>query len=517
MQMDRPEAKIVITDNLVKVTRNFIKDVAGFREMMVRRCVVFCAVPLCLMIVCFASLCLPGMLACVLLRLFPAEPTLVVSVCLCLCTCRSSARKRLLRHLRVAAAALPPPAHPPLVRTSLAAAAVSFGCTVGAPNGCCAAAWEMFNRPRAALPCSAVPASPGGFLAMMGSENVESGVTALAPAKQEQQQPGVAAEAARQQALLRQRQLQAAAAEQQRRREAAAAAALPADAQQRLLAVMGQARGQEEAAAVQNGFQRLQKVLQAAEQRQLATQAQPISTPPLPAEALRLIAQDTAALEEAAAGALASARVSSAVLTAATGHGYVLGEQQQCAALPAAAAPAAEQPDTKRQRSSSPEEGAGQAAQRQKSALERRLAAECQTLAAACMGDLLLHVGPDGTDANTAALVTCLPRAAQAAASTGANTKQQWQALLLRVPAAYPQESPTAVFPRSGSSSSGGEAGAAKAALQQQLADACRARFAERMAAAPQPCRLQQIAEAWLEATKHVSMRLSSRQLEEQQ
>ena len=106
---------------------------------------------------------------------------------------------------------------------------------------------------------------------------------------------------------------------------------------------------------------------------------------------------------------------------------------------------------------------------------------------------------------------------AQAAASTGATTKQQWQALLLRVPAAYPQESPTAVFPRSGSSSSGGEAGAAKAALQQQLADACRARFAERMAAAPQPCRLQQIAEAWLEATKHVSMRLSSRQLEEQQ
>jgi hypothetical protein len=354
---------------------------------------------------------------------------------------------------------------------------------------------------------------------MMGSDNFESGAIGGAPAKQDQQQPGAAAKAARQQALLRQRQLQAAAAEQQRRREAAAAAALPADAQQRLLAVMGQARGHEEAAAVQNGFQRLQKVLQAAEQRQLATQAQPVSTPPLPAEAQRLIAQDTAALEEAAAGALGSARGSTAVLTAATAHGYVPGEKKQRAASPAAAAleaTAAEQPGAKRQRSSSPEKGAGQA-QRQKSALELRLAAECQALAAACMGDLLLHVGPEGTDANTAALVTCLPRAAQSAASSGANTKQQWQTLLLRVPAGYPEESPTAIFPRPGSSSSGGEAGAAKAALQQQLAEACRARFAERMAAAPQPCRLQQIAEAWLEALQHVSARLSSRQLEEQQ
>jgi hypothetical protein len=56
--MEQPEAKIAITDNLVKLTRNFIKDVAGFREMMVGGCLLYCAW-LGIVLFCLASLCLP--------------------------------------------------------------------------------------------------------------------------------------------------------------------------------------------------------------------------------------------------------------------------------------------------------------------------------------------------------------------------------------------------------------------------------------------------------------------------
>ncbi|EFN55697.1 hypothetical protein CHLNCDRAFT_133978 [Chlorella variabilis] len=407
-----------------------------------------------------------------------------------------------------------------------------------------AAAAASMPPPAASAPSPGGAFSPGGFLAMMesadseglrlhipsatppGSAAASAGATpAATPTQQAAQQPSAAAEAARQQALLRQRQLQ-----EQRRREAAAAAAaaapLPADAQQRLLAVSAQPRGQQDAAAIQAGFRRLQKVLQAADQRQLGTAAQPVSTPPLPAEARRLVARDKAALEAAVAAAGGAGSGAAGLVTAAAGHGFV---EQQAAPGAGSEGGAYGEPAAKRQRSGSPEAGAAAGAAqpgqqprgqgpRAKSELERRLAVECEEAAAALGGALWLLVAPDSSDPG-AALVTCVPKAARGEGNGnggggggGVADQQRWQVLMLRVAPGYPGEPPTAVFPRLGHG--GASAAKAAAAEQQQLLDACRERFAAGVAAEAQPPRLQQVARAWLEATQHVARRLRSRQEE---
>ena len=319
---------------------------------------------------------------------------------------------------------------------------------------------------------------------------------------------GPPAEAARQQALARQRQLAEAQAEQQRRREAAAA--LPADGQQRLLAVAQQPRAPADVAAVQAGFQRLHKVLAATEQRLVGPQALAASTPPLPPEVQRLVARDRAALEEAAAAAGGGS--GAAVLTVAAGDGRVPDG-------PTGGSDAAEGPAAKRQRSASPEvvPPAGGQQPRQQSELERQLAAECDEVATAVDGALQLHVARDSSNPGCA-MVTCLPRAPHAAVTPGSTggaggrgvagvaAKQEWQLLLLRVPEEYPAHPPTAVFPRTGHGGAS-EALVAAAERHQQLLDATRSRFGAALAAAAGECppRLLRIGRAWLEATQHVA------------
>ena len=115
-------------------------------------------------------------------------------------------------------------------------------------------------------------------------------------------------------------------------------------------------------------------------------------------------------------------------------------------------------------------------------------------------------------------LVTCLPAAAkeqQAAPSGGGGergAKPTWQLLQLRVGPGYPAEAPTAVFPRTGRGPGASAAAAATAACEQQLLDACRDEFAARMAAAPPPARVLDLAQAWLGATQHVAALAAARQ-----
>lgn len=372
----------------------------------------------------------------------------------------------------------------------------------------------------AAPPPGAVPAKPP---AAAGAP------TAAASAAVGQALPGqatgastaatAAAEAARQQALARQRQLAEANAEQQRRREAAAAAAaaLPAAGPPRLAAAAQQARSAADVATVQGGFRRLQKVLAASEQRLLGlSPPQGVSTPPLPAEVQRLVARERAAMEEAAAatqpGVGSGKGVVAAVLTEPCGEAHVAAaaERQQAGK---AGAEGAGLPAAKRQRSASPE-AAGAVQLRQRSQLELRLAAECDEVAAALGGALSLQVAPDAMEPRCV-MVTCLPRAAQAGAAdadaggVGANGRpvppsHQWQVLLLRVPPGYPEEAPTAVFPRMGHGGAS-EAAAAATARHQQLLDACRERFAASLARGPSPPALAKAATAWLDATQAVA------------
>ncbi|KAL4436855.1 hypothetical protein ABPG75_003994 [Micractinium tetrahymenae] len=415
-----------------------------------------------------------------------------------------------------------------------------------------------------AVTAGSAAASPGGFLAMMESGDSDalklSGAlsgscpsagaapaklpaapgmpAAAAPTAAGHVPPGqpsaasaaasAAAEAARQQALARQRQLAEANAEQQRRREAAAAAAaaLPAAGPSRLVAAAQQARGAADVAAVQGGFRRLQKVLTASEQRLLGlSPPQGVSTPPLPDEVRRLVARERAAMEEAAAAAAAKPGgggmgSAQAVLTAPAAEGVAAEEPQQA---PRVDGEAASQPAAKRQRSMSPEAAglAGAAQPRQRSAVELRVAAECQQATVVLGDDLLLQVAPDGTDPSCA-MVTCLPRSAQAggdaavpgraAGGQAVPAKHQWQVLLLRVPPGYPAEAPTAVFPRMGHGGAS-EATAAAAARHQQLLDACRERFAASLTGGPSPPALAQVVKAWLAATQAVAAQAGGEEL----
>lgn len=424
-----------------------------------------------------------------------------------------------------------------------AAGALSASSPANAPASAGYLAMMDSDKLDGSVGSAAMPSGGPGSLPIPGSQ---PGAAKPAPARPPAA-PGsaasVAAEAARQQALARQRQ--AAGAEQQRRAAAAAAPAgppLPADPMQRLLAVAQQPCSQGEAAAVRSGFQRLQRVLQAEEQRQLAAQVSDVPTPPLPPEAQRLVARERAALEAAAAaaGAAACSPGARGVVSAPCGQGFVAVKEEPAAAAVGAVAIKQEpevavgvkledEPVAKRARSASPdpflaagapaavaaEAGGGvvgqqaQQAQRQRSELERRVASECEEAAAALGGAMAMRTAPDSQESGCVA-VACLPAAAQQQARES-GVKHSWQLLTLRVPPGYPEQPPTAVFPRA-SCSTAIATQATAAAMQAQLAAAAAEAFVARLAALPQPQRLLPLAQAWLEATSEVSARLAARQ-----
>lgn len=109
--------------------------------------------------------------------------------------------------------------------------------------------------------------------------------------------------------------------------------------------------------------------------------------------------------------------------------------------------------------------------------------------------------------------VACMPTAAQQQARDS-GIKPGWQLLTLRVGAGYPEQPPTAVFPRTsrGAGAAAHSQAAAALQLQMQLADAAAEAFAARVAALPLPHRLLPLAQAWLEATQEVAGRLAARQ-----
>lgn len=418
-----------------------------------------------------------------------------------------------------------------------AAGALSASSPANAPASAGYLAMMDSDKLDGSVGSAAMPSGGPGSLPIPGSQ---PGAAKPAPARPPAA-PGSAASVAAEAA----RQRQAAGAEQQRRAAAAAAPAgppLPADPMQRLLAVAQQPCSQGEAAAVRSGFQRLRRVLQAEEQRQLAAQVSDVPTPPLPPEAQRLVARERAALEAAAAaaGATACSPVARGVVSAPCDQGFVAVKEEPAAAAVGAVAIKQEpgvavgvkmedEPAAKRARSASPdpflaagapaavaaEAGGGvggqqaQQAQRQRSELERRVASECEEAAAALGGAMAMRTAPDSQESGCVA-VACLPAAAQQQARES-GVKHSWQLLTLRVPPGYPEQPPTAVFPRA-SCSTASATQATAAAMQAQLAAAVAEAFVARLAALPPPQRLLPLAQAWLEATREVSARLAARQ-----